>query len=140
MGAAHPSEDDQSTPGRSLDEAYIEKARGRGDVQPEPDPRKEETTERWPLGKEGQVGVARKGPYARGAESIEMPSRGRRVYRIRQCTSPSSARQLWPDAPGEGSLHQHLAGGLSSFRSSSQSHERLLDPAYQFTAKMTRRI
>jgi hypothetical protein len=94
MGAAHPSEDDQSTPGRNLDEAYIEKARGRGDVQPETDPRREETAERWPWGKEGQAVVARMGPYAREAESIEMPLMGRRVYRTHQCTFLSSARQL----------------------------------------------
>jgi hypothetical protein len=95
MGAAHPSDlDDRSILGRSLDEAYIEKARGRGDVQPEPDLRREETTERWPWGKEGQGVVARMVPCARAGESIEMPSRARPVYRIRRYTSLSSARQL----------------------------------------------
>jgi hypothetical protein len=118
MGAAHPSDlDDRSILGRNLDEAYIEKARGRGGVQPEPDPRREETTERWPLGKEGQGVAARMGPYAREAESIEMPLMGRRVDQIHRCTSPSSIHQLRLNSPGEGSLHRHLGVGPSSFRS-----------------------
>jgi hypothetical protein len=130
MGAAHPSEDDQSTPGRSLDEAYIEKARGRGDVQPEPDPRKEETTERWPWGKEGQAVVARMGPYVREEGCIVMPLMGRRVYRTHRCTSPSSVHQLWLDSPGEGSLHPHLGVVPSSSRFSDRTHGIPLGPAY----------
>jgi hypothetical protein len=140
MGAAHPSDlDDRSIQGRNWDEACIDLSSAWGGDMFQPDPRRVVTSERWLLGKEELVGVAKKGPCVREAGNIGMPSKGRRVYRTHQCTFLASADQVWLDSPGEGSLHRHLEVRLSSSRSSDRIHVILLDPTYQFVAKGIRK-
>jgi hypothetical protein len=95
MEGPHPSDlDARSIPGRNLDGAYTA-VLVRTEDRFQPDYHREEIPERWLSGKEGQVGVARKEPYARGAESIEMTLRAKRVGRIRRCTFLASTDQLW---------------------------------------------
>jgi hypothetical protein len=135
MEGAHPSDlGDQSTQGRSLDGACMDPSPGQGGGKIRSDFRKEETLRRYWTGMGVQGEEGRRGPHARGAESIEMPLKARRVCRIHQCTSPSSAHQLLLRATAEqASLHQHLEGGLFSSRSSDRIHEIPLGSIHQFT-------